>query len=899
MAKLPPPIIKGVLPAFYEKDGMVYITIPFAMNRAVGPSDVGGFSLKIKTAQSTTYLADIQTSEKNFPSGFNEKQLDKVTFIISKPDASDPNAEEALYNKLRMGQFYKIQLAYLDRAKKDPVSGDYTEDPQEIGYYSTVGIAKYTTKPSLSIEGLETTRINKHLYHYTGTYLQKDIETKDSQGNNIVIKKDKTEKVYSYYFNIYDDKDNLIETTGELLHNSSNDSENDKSQDIFILSKDLQIDKFCYIEYGVTTINGIQAVSPRYKIIQKLSVDPEENVGLKVVGNNEEGYIDVYLIPSLRIPASSVDPQLNFITTGNFVLSRACSDTDFTNWEEVSKFELFSQYPSKKIWRDFSVEQGKEYQYSIQQYNDKNLYSNRIKSNKIKIDFEHIFLTDGKKQLKIKFNPKINNIKTNIPETKVDTIGSKYPFIFRNSQVCYKEFSISGLISYFMDEAGLFYSNVKSIEQTRTEISSLENDLKINRTTNLIEQNIQSEREFKLKVLEWLTNGEPKIFRSPVEGNYIVRLTNCSLSPLEQLGRMLHTFSCTAYEIAEFNHENLKKYNFIDLSEVKKPILMMKTVNFSELSNNFTGSLIQEDAYYIRIEGVKPGTQFAFTFENGVVENITIGVTGAYFLNIDKAVTGIEFLGEISKIGVLTYGYYFIKETSFNTYQNAYIEDVLSHQFIGKYNLIEELENVKTSNGLIKNPKVKLLQLYSLKATPREIISLEDSSEDIGEIISYPNEYLIYKLNNILWEYKNGEWKQIQLEPNETPYIKIGEASEVIIEVPYSVNNFNSRQNIRTSNLVAIEVSYQIQYIDYIVEFDENNETLYNAREVYEEKKKIYEEKKALSYPADKREPNETFLEWYDWKVEEQQKAKNDMDKKYIDYIIALDAVMPGGTNNV
>ncbi|MBR2506939.1 MAG: hypothetical protein IKB70_08610 [Bacilli bacterium] len=59
MAKLPPPIIKGVLPAFYEKDGMVYITIPFAMNRAVGPSDVGGFSLKIKTAQSTTYLADI------------------------------------------------------------------------------------------------------------------------------------------------------------------------------------------------------------------------------------------------------------------------------------------------------------------------------------------------------------------------------------------------------------------------------------------------------------------------------------------------------------------------------------------------------------------------------------------------------------------------------------------------------------------------------------------------------------------------------------------------------------------------------------------------------------------------------------------------------------------------
>jgi hypothetical protein len=38
----------------------------------------------------------------------------------------------------------------------------------------------------------------------------------------------------------------------------------------------------------------------------------------------------------------------------------------------------------------------------------------------------------------------------------METIGSKYPFIFRNAQVSYKEFPISGLISYLSDEEHLF-----------------------------------------------------------------------------------------------------------------------------------------------------------------------------------------------------------------------------------------------------------------------------------------------------------------------------------------------------------------------------------------------------------------------------------------------------------
>ena len=37
-------------------------------------------------------------------------------------------------------------------------------------------------------------------------------------------------------------------------------------------------------------------------------------------------------------------------------------------------------------------------------------------------------------------------------ETKTDTIGGKFPFIFRNGSVSYKEFPISGLISRLENE---------------------------------------------------------------------------------------------------------------------------------------------------------------------------------------------------------------------------------------------------------------------------------------------------------------------------------------------------------------------------------------------------------------------------------------------------------------
>jgi hypothetical protein len=87
------------------------------------------------------------------------------------------------------------------------------------------------------------------------------------------------------------------------------------------------------------------------------------------------------------------------------------------------------------------------------------LYSTRKLSNIIFSDFEDAFLYDGERQLKIRYNPKLGNIKTNLSEPKVDTIGYKYPFFFRNSEVNYKEFTISGLLSFLGDEKFFYFFN--------------------------------------------------------------------------------------------------------------------------------------------------------------------------------------------------------------------------------------------------------------------------------------------------------------------------------------------------------------------------------------------------------------------------------------------------------
>ena len=70
----------------------------------------------------------------------------------------------------------------------------------------------------------------------------------------------------------------------------------------------------------------------------------------------------------------------------------------------------------------------------------------------------------------------------------------------------------------------------------------------------------QKEFKFREKVLEFLQDGKPKLFKSASEGNIIVQIMNVASQPNQTLNRMLYSFTSTANEVAEDSLENYKKY---------------------------------------------------------------------------------------------------------------------------------------------------------------------------------------------------------------------------------------------------------------------------------------------------------------------------------------------------
>lgn len=727
--KLYPPIISGTLPAFVGQE----ITIPFQMNRAVSMAEVSGLCYIIKTVSSNVVIAQGTTADFTPSKVRGCLEQGSITFNINLKSIT--NNGKPIQYKLNPGQSYKIQLAYIN------TNGI-------VGYYSTVGIAKCTTKPAVYIKGFEDNLVGINKTNFIGVYSQK--EKND----------DITEKVYSYRFKVYDENGNIFADSREQLHNSINDTELNESYDSFELNKELQKNKNYFIQYFITTINNYQSSSRTYQIVNRETIDPELKASLIAEMDENNGFVRINL-KGVKDKATGVEVP----ATGAFALLRSSSEDNFNSWNTILKFKLIGETPSRELYKDFTVEHGFSYQYAIQQYSDETeVRSNKILSNVIQSIFEDSFLYSNGQLLKIRFNPKVSNFKINTLESKTDTIGSQYPYIFRNGNTYYHEFPISGLISYLMDEDHLFIGKLG------------DDEIKDFTSTDLTNYNINIERQFKTKVLEFLTDGEPKLFKSPTEGNFIVRLLNVSLSPEDKLGRMLHSFSGTAYEIDKISFDNLTVYGFIDAEPKESEILKWDSITFdgwykikgyindlniyneylkrNDLSakdrliyeankqncldsiNYYVGlypiyellynqntqsySLSIKDilsnspAITIRFEGFTPGDKFIIDGEE-----IVIGITGAYLIDHVAPIYNIK-IGELSDSGLsqgtITYSYYGKQNSKFDTVADIQIADLPLDQYYGTEGNILNLYN--------DNFKYKITKIYFLRFMKRDVQKL-------------------------------------------------------------------------------------------------------------------------------------------------------------------------------
>ena len=101
MAKLYPPMIESTLPAFYNN----VITVPFVMNRAVGQDDFTDMQIIVKHIISGQELANVCAGKQNITA---------------------TSASFTLPGTYLVGQFYKIQIAFIDKPESE-YRGDGSE----------------------------------------------------------------------------------------------------------------------------------------------------------------------------------------------------------------------------------------------------------------------------------------------------------------------------------------------------------------------------------------------------------------------------------------------------------------------------------------------------------------------------------------------------------------------------------------------------------------------------------------------------------------------------------------------------------------------------------------------------------------------------------------------------
>ena len=274
----------------------------------------------------------------------------------------------------------------------------------------------------------------------------------------------------------------------------------------------------------------------------------------------------------------------------------------------------------------------------------------------------------------------------------------------------------------------------------------------------MVNYNIAAERQFKLNVLEWLTNGQPKLFRSPAEGNYIVRLLNTSLTPTDSLGRMLHTFNSTAYEIDDLTYENLIAYGFIksgttyDLSQYptdhRTILLYDLAMNIDNYQDQFIAGQDDDGDYFELLlhpttraaiiafnpstSGAQPGDTFIKIDELW----ITIGSEGTYTAD-GVSVRSIKFypdrLSESTQ-PILEFDYYagFTGASDLEAIVNLEYITVPMRQFVqdvipvstSKRSISNVAEANKNVIKKIEDVKTRLAQIYQLSFEKRPVETL-------------------------------------------------------------------------------------------------------------------------------------------------------------------------------
>lgn len=568
--KIYSPILQSAQKAFvYQGDYVINFTYPQLVNRAA----IKHMQVRITKQQDSKTIVD--TSQ--FPDGIYYTKNFSADGAITLPFGraiAQPRAGELYKVQLRFGYCDLFtSLSNFTTWKSTAVqNGDFSE-------WSTVMVIKCISGSSMRFIGFNRGDVLNTLRPEIKAVTQ--FETVEE------------EYVDTYKFTLLD-AGKVIAESDWLQH-----LETDEGIDSYTFNIVLEEEKEYQVKYAIVSNNGYeQSISTIFSVSNNYFTSLQGVIFEIDELDYENGGVKLLAIG---------DPDL---LVGKFIISRADESSNYLVWED-----LHCEYAAgvkSFAFTDYTVRDGISYKYALQVqtehgYRTAPLYANEYAP--VTIYLEHSYLV-GKdsRQLKLMYNVQVSSFKHTVLASKQDTLGSKYPSILRNGIAYYAEFPIAGLISVKEDDINTF--------------ARLDSEIAPN---ILSYENITTEQRFREQVEEFLNDGEPKLFRSATEGNFLVVLMNISLTPQTTVNRALYDFTATAYEIAPVEFNTLRAFGIInDSSKIDTPPAEVTTVD-NQLGNSIEG----------------PHNSFNLTpwLSNQVIRNYT---TEAYDVSL-KSITYIEF----------------------------------------------------------------------------------------------------------------------------------------------------------------------------------------------------------------------------------------------------------------
>lgn len=542
-----PPILESTQPAF--DCNVENYNIGFSLQNITSTGSIG--HLQVRIVEQKTSISIVDTSI--FPDGiiylnWDDSRISKDPYSVSIPTGY-------LSKKWQDGALYKIQMRFgNNKYSFTNDDGDKFANWKQIqvngnafSEWSTVMVIKAISPPTVTIANGNVSKDNNSSTKFLeGTLTPLFLGSyTDNSGS---------EPLEKFKFDLYQDEE-LIESSDWIIYT-------DSCQYRF---KQILINEESYQTILTTqTRNGYEDSTTYDFQVSVTYLDNEEKITLAAIGDAENGSIEVHLTTDLPL-------------TGCYVLSRASENTNFGVYENIKYFNFFEQSATDLlIFTDYAVESGIKYKYAIQYENSQGLRSNLVTSNQIYVDYEYAFLYRNGLQLKLQFDQKMSSFKHSTLSSKQDTLGGKYPHLLRNGRAYYAEFPLNGLISFQMDDGQTFfngnqYLGAEAIPADKFDTGRMRGRNEGNPAAtftidnNITDNNVFIERKFREKVEAFLNDLTYKLYKSPTEGNIVIGLLNVSMSPKEELGRMLYSFSATAYEVLENTIDNLNSNGIIDI----------------------------------------------------------------------------------------------------------------------------------------------------------------------------------------------------------------------------------------------------------------------------------------------------------------------------------------------